>query len=218
VLFIGLSAITLCGAILVVGLLADRAYMVKVYQFMGIKVAHLLPILFVVFIMAAGLPILGKPFSQVREEVSANIRRVVAHPLFVWHAIAVVAAMVIIGMALMRTGNDAAVGVSGIELKFRAILDKLMFVRPRTKEFLIGHPALFLGIAMLLTRRRAWGLALVAFGVLGQVSLLNTYCHIHTPLAVSVHRSLNGLILGVILGMAIWLLFGRPKHERPTKT
>ena len=216
-MFIGISTVTLCGAVLIVGLLADRSYMVKVNQFMGIKAAHLLPILFVIFIMAAGLPIFGKPFSQVREEVSANIRKVVSHPLFVWHAIAVVAAMVVIGLAVMRTGNDAAVGVSGVELKFRAILDKLLVVRPRTKEFLIGHPALFLGIAFLLSKRKGWGLALVAFGVLGQVSLLNTFCHIHTPLAVTILRAMNGLALGLILGIAAWLLFGRPRLDRPAK-
>ena len=216
-MFVGISLITLCGAVFIVGLLADRSYMVKVNQFMGIKAAHLLPILFVILIMAAGLPILGKPFAEVRREMSENIRRVVNHPLFVWHAIAVVVGMGIIGVALMRTGNDAGVGVSGIELKFRAILDRLLVVRPRTKEFLIGHPALFLGIALLLTRRRAWGLPLVALGVLGQVSLLNTFCHIHTPLAVSILRAVNGLIIGLLVGVAAWLIFGRPRLDRPAK-
>ena len=207
-LFIGASAITLCGAALVMGLLADRSYMVKVNQFVGVKAAHLLPILAVIFIMAAGLPIYGKPFSKVWEEATANIRKVVSHPLFVWHALVVVIALGIIGFALLRTGNDAGVGVTGIELKFRSILDRLMTVRPRTKEFLIGHPALLIGTALLLTRRRAWGLPLVALGVLGQVSLLNTFCHIHTPLNVSALRALNGLALGLVLGIAAWYIAG----------
>lgn len=212
-LFIGASAATLCGALLIVGLLADRSYMVKVNQFTGIKAAHLLPILAVILVMAAGLPILGRPFSEVRKEVSENVRKVVGHPLFVWHAIAVVVALGIIGLALLRTGNEPGVGVTGIELKFRAILDRLMTVRPRTKEFLIGHPALFLGIALLLTRRRAWGLPLVALGVLGQVSLLNTFCHIHTPLIISILRAANGLALGLVLGIAAWLVFARPRRR-----
>lgn len=217
-MFIGMSIYSLCGALLVVGLLSGRAYMVKVDQFMGIKAAHLLPLMFVMFFMVAGLPIMGKSFAEVKSEVIASIRKIVAHPLFVWHAIAVMAALVIIGLAVMRTGNDAAVGVSGTELKFRAILDRLMVVRPRTKEFLIGHPALFLGLALLLSRRKAWGLPLIAFGVLGQVSLLNTFCHIHTPLAVSVLRAFNGLWLGLLIGIVAWLIFARPKPARPDKT
>lgn len=218
VMFIGISLFSLCGALIVIGLLSDRSYMVKVNQFMGIKAAHLLPLMLVMFFMVAGLPIMGKPFAQVKDEAIANIRKVVNHPLFVWHAIAVLVALVIIGLAVMRTGNDGGVGVSGVELKFRAILDKLMVVRPRTKEFLIGHPALFIGLAMLLTRRRAWGLPLVAFGVLGQVSLLNTFCHIHTPLAVSILRAGNGIILGLLIGMAAWLILARPKRDRSNKT
>ena len=217
-LFLGVSAVSLCGALLVVGLLSDRSYMVKVNQFTGIKAAHLFPLLYVMFFMVAGLPILGKPFSQVKDEVIANIRGVVSHPLFVWHAIAVMAALVVIGLAVMRTGNDAAVGVSGVELKFRAILDKLLIVRPRTKEFLIGHPALFIGLAMLLTRRRAWGLPLVAFGVLGQVSLLNTFCHIHSPLGISILRAFNGIALGLLIGIGAYLVLARPKRTYPTKT
>ena len=218
-LFIGTSAVTLCGALLVSGLLSDRTYMVKVSQFVGIKAAHLLPMLAVIFVMAAGLPIIGRPFSQVREEVADNLRKVVAHPLFVWHALAVVFTLGIIGFALLRTGNDPGLGVTGIELKFRALLESLMAVRPRTKEFLIGHPALFVGIALLLTRRRTWGLPLVVLGVLGQVSLLNTFCHIHTPLNVSILRAVNGLVLGLLLGIAAWFLFARPrgKESDPSK-
>lgn len=208
-LFLGSSALTLCGALLIVGLLSDRPFMVKVDQFAGIKAAHLLPIVGIIFFMAAGLPLFGKPFGQVWQDIKENLRRVVSNPLFVWHAIAVVVGLGIIGFALMRTGNDPGVGVSPVELKFRAILDHLMGVRPRTKEFLIGHPAMILGIALLLTRRRAWGLSLVALGVLGQVSLLNTFCHIHTPLQVTIFRALNGLVLGLIFGLAAWMAMGR---------
>ena len=217
-LFVGTSAVTLCGALLIVGLTADRSYMVKVNQFVGIKAAHLMPLLVVMLFMAAGLPILGKPFSKVLEDAGRNIRKVVNHPMFVWHALAVMVAVGIIGVALLRTGNDPGVGVSGIELKFRAILDRVMTVRPRTKEFLIGHPALFLGIAFLLTRRRNWGLPLVALGMLGQVSLLNTFCHIHTPLALSMLRSFNGLVLGLVIGLMAWSIFGRwVKTDSPDK-
>ena len=100
--------------------------------------------------------------------------------------------------------------MSGIELKFRSLLDKVMVVRPRTKEFLFGHPALILGAAFLFARRRSIGLPLVALGVLGQASLLNTFCHIHTPLALTLLRAFNGLVLGIIIGLAVWWFVGKP--------
>lgn len=203
-LFVGMSAMSLVGALFIAGLLAERSFMVKVDQFAGIKVAHLLPLLAVMFFMAAGLPIHGKHPSEVWREVKSNLRRVMSHPLFVWHAVAMVFALLIVGIALIRTGNDPGVGVSSLELKFRSILDKLLVVRPRTKEFLIGHPAMLLGTALLLAGRRAWGLPLVALGVLGQVSLVNTFCHIHTPLSLSIMRAWNGLIVGILFGIIAW--------------
>ncbi len=214
IMFIAASIITLCGALLVVGLLADRSYMVKVNQFMGIKAAHILPLLVVGLAIVGGLPIFNQPFSKVRTKVVDSYRRMADNPLFVWHVIAVVFAVGVVGFALLRTGNDSGLGVSPLELKFRALLDHIMVVRPRTKEFLIGHPAMFLGIMLLLKRRRAWGLPLVVLGVLGQASLLNTFCHIHTPLSISVLRAFNGLWVGLFLGVAIWWLFVRERHAR----
>ncbi|MHB1001107.1 MAG: DUF5693 family protein [Armatimonadota bacterium] len=215
-IFIGASAFTLCGAMLIVGLLADRTYAVKMNQFVGVKFAHLLPMLMIGFAMVAGLPIFNKPFAQVRDEAIGNIRRLIAHPLFVWHVVAVFTAIGIIGFALLRTGNDPGVGVSGLEIQFRSILDKLLVVRPRTKEFLIGHPAMFLGIALLLTKRRAWGLPLLAFGMIGQVSLLNTFCHIHTPLSISLHRAANGLVIGLLISIVAWFLLERRLNSTPS--
>ena len=117
----------------------------------------------------------------------------------------------------LSAGNDAGVGVSGAELKGRAILDRILPVRPRTKEFLVGHPLFILGIAWWWRGRRRLGLPCLVFGSLGQVSLLNTFCHIHTPLVISVWRGGVGLVLGVLLGAAVFLLaerFTPPPRER----
>lgn len=216
-LFIGSSLIALCGALSVVGLLADRAYMVKVEQFMGIKAAHGLPLLFVITMMVTGLPAFNKPWSEVKRDAWTKVRKLVDNPLFVWHVIAVFGALVVVVFALMRTGNDPGVGVSGVEMKFRSILDRILVVRPRTKEFLIGHPAYFIGIAFLLSRKRAWGLPLIALGMLGQVSLVNTFCHIHTPLQMSVIRVFNGLVLGTIISLLVWWVIGRFQSSDSSK-
>ena len=49
--------------------------------------------------------------------------------------------------------------------------------------------------------RRNWILTIPA--IIGQVSLVNTYAHIHTALLISLHRSLNGLVLGLAMGLLL---------------
>ncbi|MHB1455773.1 MAG: DUF5693 family protein [Armatimonadota bacterium] len=212
-IFIGASVFTLIGAAMIVGLLADQSYVIKLNQYVGIKPSQIFPLMFIGFVMCAGLPIFNKPYAQVRNEVSANIKNLVSHPLFIWHAIAVIAAMVFIGLAVARSGNDPGVGVSGLEMKFRSLLDSILGVRPRTKEFMIGHPALFIGIALLLRRNRGWGLPLTAFGLIGQVSMLNTFCHIHTPLIMSIHRGFNGLVIGIVLAIIVWVIIDKKSNK-----
>ena len=49
---------------------------------------------------------------------------------------------------------------------------------------------------------RPWGRTLLAtVATLGLTSLLNTFCHFHTPLIATLLRSAYGLIIGGMLGM-----------------
>ena len=108
---------------------------------------------------------------------------------------------------MLRSGNDAGVGVSGLELRFRALLDRVLYVRPRTKEIFIGHPALWAAIWLMLRRETAWASVFFVAAALGLVSVLNTFCHIHTPLALSFARVFNGAWVGAIGGVAlVWAL------------
>ena len=43
----------------------------------------------------------------------------------------------------------------------------------------------------------------------GQVSLLNTFCHLHTPLFVSLWRALLALAIGIVVGVGAFLLVDR---------
>ena len=55
-----------------------------------------------------------------------------------------------LGIYVIRTGNVDSNLVLGIEQQMRDALNELLGVRPRTKEFLIGHPftllLLYLGL------------------------------------------------------------------------
>ena len=112
------------------------------------------------------------------------------------------------------TGNSNPAAVSPLELKLRNLLDRDLYVRPRTKSFLIGLPGLWIAL-MLLDRWRkadsaqqaAWGgwvaLAIVV-GMISQTDIVNTFCHIHTPVMLSIERIGVELVIGAVLGTLFW--------------
>jgi hypothetical protein len=49
-------------------------------------------------------------------------------------------------------------------------------------------------------------LLLLLLGAVGQASLVNTFCHLHTPLLISLVRTANGLWLGLAIGsLVVWV-------------
>ena len=92
--------------------------------------------------------------------------------------------------------------VPGIELKFRAFLEQLLYARPRSKELVIGHPAFMLAV---LAFYRKWPtvifFVLVVFATIGQGSLVETFAHMRTPIMMSFDRGVGGIVLGAGLGV-----------------
>ena len=109
-----------------------------------------------------------------------------------------------LALAFLRRGNDAPF-VFDFELLLRSKLEALM-IRPRFKE-IFGHGAVVFA-ALAGGEIPLWlRTALVAFGVVAEASILDSFAHYHTPFLVSLVRSLNGALFGVILGLAIWALY-----------
>lgn len=189
--YVRTSLISLVGGFCVAGLLNGLPFFVKADAFAGVKLAHFLPI-----------GIIGLYFLSRKTNVKETLRT----PMF-WQQ-AILAIVILGGFAFMssRTGNDNPAGVSGIELKFRALMDQFMYVRPRTKEFLIGNPAMIVALGMLASKRSygAWVALAMMIGAIGQTSMVNTMCHLHTPLTVSLARIGVGWVLGGILGAIVW--------------
>lgn len=200
------SLFTLPGILLVVGLLASRLFITKTDQFLGIKAQHAIPILLVALVLLwGGVVIENETWVQWRQRVLPKLLQNLNEPARYGILLLTIAALAVLAIMLIRTGNDAAVGVSPLELKFRALLDHLLPVRPRTKEFLIGHPAFVLAFAWWWRGRRRLALPTFVVGSIGQVSFLNTFCHIHTPLIVSAWRGGLGIALGAFIGVGIFL-------------
>jgi hypothetical protein len=184
------SLYSFLGAVLMVGLLADVNFMLKLDQFRGVKLAHVVPLMLVVLFCL---------LWQEKERWYVKLRSLWKTNISVgWSALAVLLAVALL-IYVSRTGNESA-AVSGLELRIRTLLDQLLVVRPRTKEFLVGHPMLMLFFYLGYRHRY---LPVLIFGAIGQVSLVNTFAHVHTPLLVSLLRAVNGLWLGIVLGLVL---------------
>lgn len=195
---LGMTAISLVGAIFVVGLLSTRDYMTAVSTFSGIKVSQMIPLL----ILALFYWYQTNRLKGYDRNVVVMIRDLLKRPVTVGILVILALAAGVLVLYMLRSGNDA-VTVSEWEKAFRSFLDTTMGVRPRTKEFLFAHPLMLLALYYGY-KNNLW--PAVVLGGIGQVSLVNTFEHLHTPLTVSLLRTLNGLILGIIVGIVLILV------------
>ena len=232
--FAVVSAVTAFGGLLVVGLLGDSAFLVKVDQFRGVKLAHLLPILAVAIVwLARSMDAYHEHIEDARPDMVdyhtgdtvpewpalwAGLRQALTSVVAYWHVAAAFVGLAALAMLVMRSGNEAVGAILPMEMELRAALDRFLGVRPRTKEIFVGHPLLMLAILLAIRRVRKGVWILFAVGVIGQVSLLNTFCHVHTPLMLTVLRVFNGLWVGALGGIvlcALWDLFGGAPEPEP---
>ncbi|OPZ83207.1 MAG: hypothetical protein BWY76_02386 [bacterium ADurb.Bin429] len=213
------TGITVLGGLLIAAMLADGRYLVKVNAFVGVKAALAAPLLlFGLLLVSDGLARAGESVSAWWARLTTNLKGFFNQPLYLWGIIVAGIALVVVGLMIARSGNDGGVGVSELELRIRALLDQILIARPRTKEFLLGHPLFLLGMAAAMRNLRPLAMILLLGGAIGQVDVLNTFCHAHTPVLLSLLRVVNGLWLGVIIGVvAILILFSRKPATVKTK-
>jgi hypothetical protein len=184
------TAVTLGGALVVIGLLSTPLTMTEIDRFSGVKLVLAAPPL---------LCLLLYLFTR-RWGSRLTVRELGASPVTV---LPLVAALVLLAagyLVLARSGNQSDIAPSGIELALRSHLTTLLQVRPRFKEFVVGFPALMLVAALLPAHRARWGwLLALAIGV-GLGDVVDTFSHLHTALIVSLLRLANGAVLGIIIG------------------
>jgi hypothetical protein len=197
------SGVTILGGLLIHGGMWDAASMLKVTQFRGVTLAMALPVL----VLAAycwQAETLHGAYDAATRQLADYWQRF----LTLWQApirygdVAFIAiSLGAIAIVLLRSGNESPLGMLSIEGWFRDGLEQFFSVRPRTKE-LIGNPLLIVFFLSLPWRNRISVLFALA-GLLGQISILNTFCHLHTPLLLTSERVLIGLALGIASGI-IW--------------
>ncbi len=189
-----MTAVNLAAGLTIAGLLYHPAFVQRFDVFLGVKVAYLLPLLLAGIYLFPGITD-GEWWKQ---RFNREKR------WWTWGTLGLLAAL--LAVLIIRTGNTTWFPVTALEMSCRDGLESFFGVRPRWKEFLIGHPCLLLGLAgRRLAGRpdRVWPRILILIGMIGQVSIINSFCHLHTPLVITLLRTFHGLWLGVLLGLAI---------------
>lgn len=197
---LGLAALSMIGGFCVAGLLNSVPYYIRAETFSGVKVSVFLPILIIGLVAFAD-------FNDFKRSMSDPIT---------WGAAGLgVIVLTVLVVIMMRTGNDNPNTVSGGELAFRGALENLLPVRPRSKEFILGFPALVVGLCILqaanyesakLGRLSGWVSLTIMLGFVGLTDSVNTLCHLHTPVMVSFLRDIIGLVFGGVIGLAGWFV------------
>lgn len=193
--------VTLVGAALVGAMLGNTAHMLEWQYFRGVKLVYLLPPLLALVSYLVWVGPSGRRAPGRRADFWAEARWAWEWPVKLG-ALAVMGLVALAGLLyLVRSGNVTSALVPAIETQMRYALERLLIYRPRTKEFLIGYPALVASGWFAAHRRTGWYLLALLGGSVAAVSVQDAFAHIRTPFLGSLWRSGNGLALGLALGL-----------------
>ena len=206
------SALSLVGAGYLSGSLVDTRYLLEFDIFRGIKLTFVLPMVLVAIAFMQRFDIFDGQFDA-SAGVLGQVREILATPVRVG---SLLGGLVLIGaliVLVLRSGHTSGMPVPGIELKMRAALEQLFYARPRTKEFMIGHPAFLLALCAAVRRWRTWIIfALVLVATIGQGSMVETFAHMRTPIEMSLVRGIGGIFLGGAIGAVLVALVAAWNH------
>jgi polysaccharide pyruvyl transferase CsaB len=182
---------TVAGGILIAGLHSEIEYLLNFKQFRGVKLAFILPVIWT--------------FFWSIKETGSDFFKAFKRPLTPLTAIVGLAVFSGLLLYILRSGNLTILKPSALEDSFRTFLETTLVARPRYKEFLVGYPA---AVLLIFACFRNWiplMPVLAIFVQMGQVSVLNTFCHFHSPIILGLLRTVNGLWLGLLVALPVLL-------------
>lgn len=183
-----ICVISFGGVLTIIGCISRTNFALGIDLFLGVKVATIAPIILVLVYL------LYKEHQLNYKYYKGLLDKKISYGALI--AIGLLA--LVLYVYVSRTGNTGT--ATGLERSFRQFLDNVLGVRPRTKEFLIAYPIL---LALLYYGYKERYIVAVIFAVMGPISLVNTYAHIHTPVVISLIRSAYGIIFGIIIGLIL---------------
>ncbi len=179
--------VVFAGGLAIASFYGTSAAALRLTPFSGVKLTLLLP------------PLMVLVHDLLRRVHPESVGEIIQRPAL-WGELVIIGVM-LGAMLVMALRSDNVSNVPALEVAFRDFMERVMVVRPRTKEFLIGYPALVL--YWYLVRNKylpGYREAVRIAAVLAFCSGINTFCHFHTLLYLSVVRVLNGWWLGLLIG------------------
>ena len=194
---------SLVGGMYLAAILADSRFLLEIDIYRGVKLTFIMPLVLMTILYVKRYDMLGVMGAGVKVAVS-RVNDLLNKPITFKH----IALLGVLGIILLyfvaRSGHSAGVPVAAIEVKMRLFLEQLMYARPRQKEFMIGHPAFFLAAyAAYYNAPRLMQYALTCGAVIGQASLVQTFCHMRTPVFMSTVRAIDGYAMGAVIGIIL---------------
>ena len=185
------TLITLMGALFVSAIGVDRNQVLALEPFRGVALTLVLPPALVALAM---LP---------KRDIRQTIRGLWGVQLNLGTLVLIGIGIAAVALVVLRRGNTTSgSSISPTEAKVRAALQDSL-IRPRTKEILL-HPAALLGLSS------GWPLwfsnILLLAGVIGQGSIVDSFAHYHTPLLITLLRTVNGLAIGLAISIVTVLV------------
>ena len=191
-------ATVMLGVWFVVVLMHGNDYFLGINHFKGVNLVYSVPIAFL------AVYTLWESISKLLVLSWKNIGKILKSSIAYWHVIALGAIGLFAIFYLGRGGNQGV--VIPYELEFRLWLEQVLYIRPRTKEFLIGLPLLVLALHVAKTHVKTSYYLLIP-AVIGVLSIMNTFTHFHIPLSVSLLRTSYSVVLGFLIGLVFIVIY-----------
>ena len=200
--------LSLVGAAFMSAIMTDSRFLLEIDIYRGVKLTFILPVLLtaILFIKRYDLlQVVGRGLAVLWQRLNGLLDT----GLTFRHVAVLVVLLFVAYYFVGRSGHTGGVPVPAIELKMRALLEQLMYARPREKEFMVGHPAFFIAVlAVYRCAPRWWQFVLACAAVIGQGSLVQTFCHMRTPVIMSFLRAIDGYAVGAVFGIIGVLMIG----------
>lgn len=183
------------GGLALAAFFSDPLHMLRLRTFSGVKLTLLLPPILV---------LLHDLKNRVHPE---SLNAFLSRPPLWGELMLGGVLLVLLGIVLFRSDNVRF--IPGFEARVRGALEQWLVARPRSKEVFLGYPSLML--LAFAVKNGLWARYRELFrlgAALGFSSVVNSFCHFHTPLAFILRRELNGLWLGLLFGSVVVLAVG----------
>ncbi|MFC1483240.1 DUF5693 family protein [Candidatus Margulisiibacteriota bacterium] len=180
---------TIIGGLAIAALFSDRTFLIKINQFRGIKIAFIIP-----FILYS-----ADVIYKYKKELTKDILSKITTPVRYHHAIF----LGLIGFGFLvyiaRSANFL-LGTFPGEDALRQLLSDIFYVRPRTKEIFFGYPFMVIALYYFSNMKKTTRWFITLLILVAPITVINSFCHFHTPLVVTIMRSIVGLIFGTSIG------------------